>query len=173
MEPVEVASILSADSSSSFSSLSPSDSGSTVPESRETSASEFEAMTAEAHFTQRKTAEAALEQEKKAAEEEAAWKKRIKDESLRAVLEFKAQREAEEAAEQQAKKAAEERAAWERRLEEEKKAALAKGIEVAKRELEAERKKEEERIAMEKQAEADLRSKHIMIPWPSMIWKRS
>lgn len=55
----------------------------------------------------------------------------------------------------------------ERKVKDERKAALVQGVEMAKWQLESERKREDELKAREKQTEAELRWKHIMIPWPS------
>jgi len=94
----------------------------------------------------------AIEAKKRAAEETAAWVKRIEEE--KEILE---------------KKIIEERDAWERKMEAEKRSAQAKGAENAVKQIEAAQKVAEKMAEEEK--EAKLRARHIMIPWPS-LWKR-
>jgi len=130
---------------------------------------EDKAAQAQKEIDERNAREAAERATMEAVAAKTVWEKKVELEKRQALLEFEeAQRKAMVDSKEAQKRAAEEKAAWETRIEEERKVSLAKGAEMAIRKLEAERKKEEERIAREKETEAELRSKHIMIPWPSI-----
>jgi hypothetical protein len=118
-------------------------------------------------------------EERKARDEQAAVeavKKSAEDKKRRAIAEFNAdQQRIAKAAAEATKKAAGESAArerkveYERKVKDERKAELVQGVEMAKWQLESERKREDELNPREKQTEAELRWKHIMIPWPSWM----
>jgi hypothetical protein len=136
----------------------------------------LKATTAQIEERKARDEQAAVEAVKKSAEDKAAWEKKVEEKKRRAIAEFNAdQQRIAKAAAEATKKAAGESAArerkveYERKVKDERKAELVQGVEMAKWQLESERKREDELNPREKQTEAELRWKHIMIPWPSWM----